>query len=231
MKPYYDQDGITIYHGDCREILPHIEADLIITDPIWPNSERIFPGVNPTQLLSEALSVARVKTLAIQIGCNSDPRFLEAVPDTFPFIRVCWLEYACPSYQGRILNTGDIAYVFGEYPPSAPRSNLLPGKITSTQSDRGYTRWNWDNAAQRKRGRNHTEVLPHPTPRKLQHVKWLVRWFGRGSVIDPFVGSGTTLRAAKDLGIPAIGIEIEERYCEVAVNRLAQQVLPMEVAI
>jgi len=68
-------------------------------------------------------------------------------------------------------------------------------------------------------------VMPHPTPRKLAHVRWLVNWFGGELVIDPFMGSGTTLRAAKDCGRRAIGIDIVERYCEIAAKRLAQGVL------
>ncbi|HXE85532.1 MAG TPA: site-specific DNA-methyltransferase, partial [Hyphomicrobiaceae bacterium] len=69
----------------------------------------------------------------------------------------------------------------------------------------------------------------HPSPKPLNVVTWLLDSLPGGSVLDPFMGSGTTLRAAKDLGRRAIGIEIEERYCEIAVQRLAQQVLPFEV--
>ncbi|KKK62925.1 hypothetical protein LCGC14_2999480, partial [marine sediment metagenome] len=68
-------------------------------------------------------------------------------------------------------------------------------------------------------------ALPHPSPRRLQHVNWLVRFFGEESILDPFAGAGTTLRAAKDLGRKAIGIEIEEKYCEIAAKRLGQEML------
>lgn len=65
----------------------------------------------------------------------------------------------------------------------------------------------------------------HPTPRKLNHVKWIINWFGAGPVLDPFMGSGTTLQAAKECGFRSVGIEIEEKYCEMAVKRNKQQVL------
>jgi site-specific DNA-methyltransferase (adenine-specific) len=67
----------------------------------------------------------------------------------------------------------------------------------------------------------------HPCPRKLGQVQWIVKWWAEPTdvVLDPFAGSGTTLEAAKRLGHRAIGIEIEERYCEIAVKRLAQRQL------
>ena len=70
MKPYYEEDGITIYHGDARDILPQLTAESLICDPIWPDCEHVFPGVNAKELLGEVLEVAEVDRVAIQIGCG-----------------------------------------------------------------------------------------------------------------------------------------------------------------
>ena len=69
--------------------------------------------------------------------------------------------------------------------------------------------------------------LQHPTQKPVALMKWCLslRWVSEGPVCDPYMGSGPTLKAAKDLGRRAIGIEIEERYCEIAANRLRQRVL------
>lgn len=225
MKPYYEYRGITIYHGDCRQILPTISAESIITDPVWPNS--VFPGVEPQKLLSEALDLAQVQRVTIHLGCDSDPRFLEAVPRRWPFMRVCWLDYARPSYKGRILYGSDVAYAFGV--PPLPRSgqHLIPGKCMAQRTGYKIQREIGGPTSAQKNYRRNKEIVgrSHPCPRRIQHVQWLVKWLGGASVIDPFVGSGTTLLAAKGMGVPCIGIEIEEKYCEIAAKRLSQEVM------
>jgi hypothetical protein len=231
IRPYYQHAGITIYHGDCREILPWLSAETVITDPVWPNS--IFPMVaDPEQLCREALILCAVKRIVVHLGCDSDPRFLRSVPAQFPFIRSCLLEYASPSYKGRLVYGGDIAYVYGAMPPPVHRQGskggaaLIPGLCISTRADALFRRSNWNGPKKRfNRDCYNTANLPHPAPRRLEHVQWLCKWFAGESVIDPFVGSGTTLLACKGLSIPAIGIEIEERYCEIAAKRLSQEVL------
>ena len=68
----------------------------------------------------------------------------------------------------------------------------------------------------------------HPTPRRYDHVAYLVGKWGEGMICDPFAGSGTTLLAAKTGGYRAIGIEIEERFCEIAAKRLGQEVFDFD---
>jgi len=208
MKPYYEHAGITIYHGDCREILPSIGGvQSLITDPIWPGCENVFPGVDAFALLADSLALVNSDRVAVHLGCDSDPRFLLAVPDRWKFFRVCTLDIARVGYKGRLLMTGDNAYLFGEPPASRHGAHVIPGRMIDSDSG--------------------GKQPGHPCPRKLNHAGWLVRFWSApdDTVLDPFVGSGTTLVAAKNLGRKAIGIEIEEKYCEIAANRLSQEVL------
>ncbi len=228
MKPYYDHAGITIYHGDSREILPDLECDAIITDPVWPNASPLLKGSeDPHGTLADALKHAQARRVVIQLGCCSDPRFLSAVPARFPFHRVCWLKYVPCSYHGRSLITSDVAYAFGEPVAFAEHRRVIPGECTSNRGE--YTRHVGRNRASGKAVIAASE-LPHPATRHAKHVRWLVQWFSdvNDLVVDPFLGSGTTLRAAKDLGRRAIGIEIEERFCELAASSLSQEVLDLE---
>lgn len=228
LRPYYDEDGITIYLGDCREVLPSLSCECILTDPIWPNS--VFgEGFDPQKLLCQALQDAPGQRCVVHLGCDSDPRFLAAVPRKWPFLRVCWLDYARPSYKGRILYGSDVAYIFGEPPAPQEGRFLMPGKCMAQRTGLNIQREIGGPTAEQKNFSRRKSLVDgsrmHPCPRRIQHVRWLVKWFAGESVIDPFVGSGTTLLAAKSLGIPAIGIEIEEKYCEIAAKRLAQKVL------
>ena len=92
LTPYYDDGAVRIFHGDARQILPDLEAESLITDPVWPNS--IFPDIqDPQALLGQALDVARVNRVVVHIGADSDPRFLQAVPKKFRFFSANYLEY------------------------------------------------------------------------------------------------------------------------------------------
>lgn len=210
MKPYYERGGITIYHGDAREILPKLTAaavDVTITDPVWPNaSPKLAGGDRPLELLTEVAALLPRPRLVVHLGCNSDPRILTAISADFEFFRVCWLEYTRAAYYGRLLYKSDVAYAFG-CPPRNGETGVVPGYMVDTSND--------------------GQQADHPSPRKLAHVRWLVKWFSNEgeTILDPFAGAGTTLVAAKAMNRAAIGIEIEEKYCEIAAKRLIQDVL------
>jgi len=213
VKPYYEHGGVSIYHGDCREVLPTLpwQAEACITDPVWPNKpDHLFCGIDPQSLLTQALELLplRLRQLVIVMRNDSDPRVLSAVPPGMRFQQMCWLQYVMPGYLGRVLGGSECAYVFGQPIPSAPGSRVIPSMSPKAKPG--------------DRTRN-----GHPCSRALIHFQWLVRWFSMSDeiVLDPFCGSGTTLRAAKDQGRRAIGIEIEERYCEIAAKRMSQEVL------
>ena len=78
-----------------------------------------------------------------------------------------------------------------------------------------------------EKGGVHKEQRVHPTQKPVSLMQWCIEKAGEPqTILDPFMGSGTTLIAAKNLRLKAIGIELEEKYCEIAAKRLSQEVLP-----
>lgn len=228
MKPYYQDDWVTIYPGDCREILPQLEAiETVITDPVWPNTKAQLEGSDaPIKLFQEMIAaLPMAERLVIQLGCNTDPRFLSTIPDKWPFLRVIWLRYACPSYKGRLLLTSDVAYAFGEWPAYIDGRHVIGGEYTSTHADKLFLRRSGKHKDRTEGLKNRLNRLPHPTARRYEHVRFLVAQFSDKQVVDPFMGGGTTMVAAKNLNRKAVGIEIKEAYCEFAAKRCCQDVM------
>lgn len=207
----------TLIHGDSRSLNHYIKppVDVILTDPVWPNALSSLDGSNdPFKLLAETLAHAPqilkpTGRIIIQLRCDSDPRILNAVPAAYPFIRVAWLPYAIPSRQGRTLISGDVAYIYGKPPPVRAGHRVLPGQIhidhcPSVQPDQLHA------------------LLTHPCPRNLDHVEWLVEKFTAPdeTILDPFMGSGTTLLAALRRGRACVGVELEQKYWLEAQSRL-----------
>lgn len=202
-----------IYLGDARELMLSGKADgyeAIITDPIWPNHKKVFDCDDSATLLwtTLALSPKSVKRAVIVLGNDSDPRWLrEAVPSRFPYLKHCFLEFCVPVRKGRNLYTNLAAYAFGEWPKSKHGARIIPTKCLSRETEKRLT---W-----------------HPTPMRLSHAKWLVKWWGDGGVIDPFAGSGTIGEACKELLVPFVGFEINKEFCEKANHRIEYAPQPM----
>lgn len=222
MKPYYEHGGITIYHGDCREVLPSLpEADACITDPPWGEETHAGArtGNQDTALLDfgsisaeglvNALSMVRVRRWVVAtIEWRHMLRLEQSPPNGLRFVRFgLWVKpNGAPQF------TGDRPGVGWEAVAILHRAGVA-------------MRWN---------GGGHHAVWQiqrvsgeHPTQKPSRLImEWIGLFTDPGElVVDPFMGSGTTLRVAKDWGRKAIGIEIEERYCEIAAKRLSQEVL------
>lgn len=216
MKPYYEDTkaGIVIYNGDCREILPCLpKVDLVLTDPPY--------GINhPTDYARRGRD-----NIA---ACNDYP---PVHGDDQPFDPSHLLALRCPL----VLWGGN--YFADKLPPSS--GWLVWDKERPDDLDQATCELAWTNYVKGVRRfryqwngmlRNGNEPLLHPTQKPVALSKWAMtlRWSPAGTVLDPYMGAGGVLRAAKDLGRKAIGVEIEERYCEIAANRLRQEVLQFE---
>jgi len=214
MKPYYDDGQITIYHGDCREILPTLgPVDLVLTDPPYGIGEAAGKNKSRTRL-----------AIAQDFG-----------DDAWDDAPIAQDLMAC------VLAAGSTQIIFGgnyyDLPPTScwliwdkenGASDFADCEMAWTNMGKAtrLLRWRWQGMLQGDMKAK--EYRYHPTQKPVPVMRWCLEQAGSVmTILDPFMGSGTTLRAAKDLGRKAIGIEIEERYCEAAVKRLAQEVLPL----
>jgi site-specific DNA-methyltransferase (adenine-specific) len=199
-----------LYLGDSREILPTMPvADAIITDPVWPNCPAglLEGSADPDGLFRDVIGQAPdCRQILICMRSDCDPRILRHVPSRFPFQQCIWLPYVVPGYAGRVL-TNEIAYAFGKPIPSSAGRRVIPSQAPKVQP--------WNRVMQQGE-------TGHPCPRDVAHQTFLMDWFSNEGalVIDPFMGSGTTGIAAAKLGRKFIGIEIEERYFDLACRRI-----------
>jgi site-specific DNA-methyltransferase (adenine-specific) len=205
-KPYYQDDSCIIYHGDCRKLLPSLEeVDLVLTDPPYGIAS-IWQGGK-----GHGWGNAR-KQAVVRNGWDGQP------PDNATIQLV--------------LTKARDAVIWGGNHFDLPKSR---GWLVWNKPERNFTlaeaelAWTTRDAIIRVRDLPRSEIgRLHPTQKPVSLMRWCLGFFPEAqSVLDPFMGSGTTLRAAKDLGRKAIGIEIEESYCEIAANRLAQEVLAL----
>ena len=229
MKPYFRQNGISIFHGNAVEVLSDLNfegaLDLVLTDP--PYSARTHQGsrTNRKQQLGkplidfESMSCRQISEVFELCSLNLSgwlvsfmdwqhvAQLAVSPPERLQFVRF-----------GVWNKTNGAPQISGDRPAMGWEAIAI--------LHRSGKRLSWNGGGRRAVWTSPRSNLGlHVAEKPLGLVKELVALFcDSGSlIIDPFMGSGTTLRAAMDLGCQAIGIELEEKYCEVAARRLAQQ--------
>jgi DNA modification methylase len=221
MRPYYEHGGITIYHGDARTVLPALAVpDLVLTDPPYG----IAAKVDNARFVGGGKMIGRDRVTKRRPVEGDDQPF-----DPRPLLH----------YKRLIL------FGANNYAAHLPASNgwlvwdkragiegvegwpLGEGELAWTNVTGGirFFRNRWFGLVRSDEVGEHY----HPTQKPVALMAWAIgKWSKRNDLIlDPYMGCGTTLVAAKMLGRRAVGIEIEERYCEIAVRRLSQEVLDL----
>lgn len=218
MTPYYDEGGITIYHGDCREVLPLLPSvDLILTDPPYGinyvSNSGAGRGTSPItndgarlslRLYRQVIGSMRADHILWFTRWDAWPDVWEVLGSTFPMRGLLVWDKGTPGM-------GDLHHWGPSYELIASVGN---GQISGGR-DGSVLRFAGVSGGNRN----------HPTEKPVLMLKYLIEKLTASTVLDPFMGSGSTLVAAQQIGRRAIGIEIEERYCEIAVKRLAQMSL------
>lgn len=212
-KPYYQDNAVTLYHGDCREILPRLgRFDLLLTDPpygIGENAHRIKSRTKlarTTDYGSFEWDAAPPAPATIQaaIGCADST--------------IMWggNYFEVPPSRGWLVwdkqNTGNFADCELAW--------------TNLKMSVRIFRFQWNGMIRAGEARGQKRV--HPTQKPVELLRWCLNFCPDAkTIVDPFAGSGTTGRAAKDLGRKCVLIEREERYCRTIVDRMAQEVLSL----
>jgi DNA modification methylase len=208
VRPYYSDDLVTIYHGDCREWMP--EADLLLTDPPY--------GIRADEAASKNKGKWGWKDYGETAWDRSRP------PQEI-------FDAMLAATRTQIIWGGN--YFADLLPPSSGWFGWDKGQRAFSLADFEMAWTSLAGAARIvvvPRGRALLDGKQHPTQKSLSVMRWCIAQVPSArSVLDPFAGSGTTLVAAKDAGLSAIGIEIEERYCEIAATRCSQEVLGLDL--
>ncbi len=190
---YYSDEFVTLYHGDCREVTEWLGADVLVTDPPYPNNAGHFDAGIP--IARELLAAWTRPALVFWIETESPPVALPLV--------------AVHIWHRTNVNGRPYEPVFHFAIDGIKRRSVV---LAHSFIHSGV-------------GPGSAEYAGHPTQKPVAVMQKLLTLAPPGTIADPFSGSGTTLVAARNLGRKAIGVEIDERYCELTARRLDQGVL------
>lgn len=214
VKPYYQDKWVTIYHGDCREILPLIpdrSIDLVLTDYPYGN-ETQYINYKDTQrnlydLVRETIYELSKKPRRMLITCGVDNIYLYPKPDWI----LAWITQAGAGSSRWGFSCWQPILAYGKDPYLQNKMGRRPDIFIKTEID-------------------HIDGHPCSKPVDIWQMIMLRGSINAGeTILDPFLGSGTTCYCAKKLNRYSIGIEIEEKYCEIAANRCRQSVMELNI--
>lgn len=221
MRPYYEETGIQIFHGDCREILPTLgKFDLLLTDPPYgigldtKNAARKrgfrpydancravdLPPVAGDDAPFDPLPLLPLAKASVLWGANN---YASKLPDS-----PCWLAWDRKDRRAADSDITDVelAAVIGHHFKTV---RIFRHMWAGFQRDSEVG----------------SRVL-HPTQKPVALMSWCLGFFPEAkTVVDPYMGSGPVAKACKDRGLKYVGIDLVEKYCETSVNRLRQEVL------
>lgn len=198
-EPYYADDSATLYLGDCREVTDWLMADALVTDPPYPNNAGHFDDA--VSVAREVLSAWKREAVVFWIETEFPPVPLPSV--------------AVHVWHRTNVNGRPYEPAFHFAPDGIKRRSLVLAHAAIYEGATGS-----DNPL------SPVWFAGHPTQKPTGVMERLIgATKAAGTIADPFAGSGSTLVAAKRMGRKAIGVELDERYCEIAARKLAQEVL------
>lgn len=209
--PYYADESVTLYHGDCLTVMDWLEADVLVTDPPY-GSDVAGKGYgrHKFRIANDGDTKTRNQVLSLwfprPVACFGTPRMKEPPGDWDH--RLVWDKREPGLNGGPWRYTHESIFVRGE---GWVRVNASSFSIISVPSGNGTP-----------------EKSDHAHAKPLRLMERLLSAAPPGVVADPFSGSGSTLIAAKQMGRRAVGVELDERFCEIAAKRLSQDVLDFE---
>ena len=215
MKPYYQDDLVTLFHGDCLQVTEWLEADVLVTDPPYGvewkagalNDKKAVRDVSVQSIAADEDTVVRDKALAawgtkpsVIFGSWRKPLAKQ------PSHRLIWHKAgrqpgitSAPFFP----NDEEIWLSGTGWQGSPPLATV----ITTTE----------------QRGKQ-PKLIGHPTPKPVSLMELVISRCPEGVIAEPFAGSGATVLACRNLNRKVIAVELEEQYCELIVSRLSQQV-------
>lgn len=214
MKPYYQDDFVTLYHGDCLKNLPWWTAEVLVTDPpygiAWKKGQNNAAKSNAHKGIQNDQDTS-VRDAVLELWRDRPAIVFGSFRAPFPASVKQTLVWQKPVDSGVVGSTTgyrtdtELIFLTGRHPQRPPsKSSVLTTKG-------GVSRYRTE----------------HPHSKPVSLLEELIEWTA-GTIADPFAGSGSTLVAAKNRGRKAIGMEIEEAYCELIAKRLSQDLLELE---